>query len=89
MTSATTLLATVEPNHTIKVPTTLPVGEQVLIVRIPSIVALMSDEERRARFAATREALQSAINAKFPKQTPSDAEIVRLVKKARHTINKL
>lgn len=88
MTSATTLLATVEPNHTIKVPSTLPVGEQVLIVRIPSIMALFNDEERRVRFAATREAIQHALDAQFPKQTVSDEEIVRLVKKARRTTNK-
>ena len=88
MTSVTTLLATVEPNHTIKVPTTLPVGEQVLIVRIPSIMALFNDEERRERFAATREAVQHALDAQYPKQALSNEEFVQLVKKARHATNK-
>ena len=83
MTSATTLLATVEPNHTIKVPATLSVGEQVLIVRIPSFMALFNDEERRARFATTREAVQHALETQSAKQSPSNEEIVRLVKRAR------
>ena len=87
MSIATTLIATIEPDHTIKVPAHLPVGEQVLIVRMPSITALLSDDAPRARFAATRKAVQNAIAAKSPGQTLSNDEIVRLVKKARRATN--
>jgi len=87
MISTTTLIATIEPDHTIKVPSHLPVGEQVLVVRIPSITVLLTDENRRNRFAATRKAIQNAIAANFSQQTLSNDEIVRLVKKARRATN--
>jgi hypothetical protein len=78
MTSAAAVIATVESNHTIKVPASLPVGEQVLVMQIPSIATLLSDAARRDRFAATRRAIQSAI--KTHSLAPSNQEIVRLVK---------
>lgn len=61
---ATTLIARIEADHTIKVPTDLPVGEQVLVVRMPSMQALLKDDARRTRFAATRKAIQNAIAAR-------------------------
>ncbi|RIK42037.1 MAG: hypothetical protein DCC55_10130 [Chloroflexi bacterium] len=77
------VVGTVEADHTVKVPADLPVGEQVMIVRLPSIPALLRDPQRRARFAATRAAIQQAIQAGFPKRTLSNDEIVALVKRAR------
>lgn len=83
MSAATTLVATIEPDHTIKLPSHLAVGEQVLIVPLPSIAALLNDAGRRARFAATRKAVQVAMDSAQPAQTISNEEIVQLVKRAR------
>lgn len=44
----TSWVATVEPNHTVRVPTEFSAGEQVLIVPMPSISLLLKDPERRA-----------------------------------------
>jgi hypothetical protein len=82
---ANTLIATIEPDHTIRLPSYLPVGEQVLIVRIPSIDALLNDSSRRTRFAATRKAIQEAMQSYHAPAAPSNAEIVQLVKRARRT----
>lgn len=79
----TSWLATVEPDHTVRVPTEVAAGEQVLIVRMPSISLLLKDPERRARFAATRAAVDKALNASAPTETLSDSQIVDLVKQAR------
>lgn len=83
MRSSTTLYATVEADHTIKVPADLPVGERVMVVRMPSAVDLTGDVARRARFAATRVAIVQAIAEGFPRTTATDEEIVALVKRAR------
>ncbi|MFN8489744.1 MAG: hypothetical protein U0350_19320 [Caldilineaceae bacterium] len=83
MATSATVIATVEPNHTVKVPSTIPVGEQVIVVPLPAIESLIHDAARRARFAATRAAVQQAL-ATRPSQTPlSNQEIVALVKRAR------
>ena len=80
---ANTLIATIEPDHTIKLPAHLPIGEQVVVVRIPSIDALLNDASRRARFAATRKAIYDAMQSKRAIEAPSNEEIVQLVKRAR------
>jgi hypothetical protein len=77
------LIATIEPDHTIKVPKELPVGEKVVIVRIPSIHSLLQDPDRHERFAATRAAIQNAIRLGYPSKEYSDEELVSLVKRAR------
>jgi hypothetical protein len=84
MLTANTLVATIEPDHTIKLPAYLSIGEQVLVVRIPSIDALLNDGSRRARFAATRKAIQAAIQSNLTPNVPSNEEVVQLVKRARH-----
>ena len=83
MNSSTTLYATVEADHTIRVPADLAVGERVMVVRMPSAVDLTGDAARRARFAATRAAIAQAIAEGFPHTAPTDEEIVALVKRAR------
>ncbi|MEZ4866276.1 MAG: hypothetical protein R3C14_33470 [Caldilineaceae bacterium] len=87
MSAANTLVATIEPDHTIKLPSHLAVGEQVLVVPLSSIDALLNDASRRARFAATRKALQEAIQGSYAEQAPSNEEIVQLVKHARRATN--
>jgi len=83
MSATNTLVAIIEPDHTIKLPSYLAVGEQVLVMRISSIAALLNDAGRRARFAATRKAVQEAMDSAQPAQTLSTEEIVQLVKHAR------
>ena len=83
MSSLTTLIATVEADHTVKVPDDLAVGEQVMIVRSPNISALLRDPERRARFAALRAVVRDAAQWKTSDKALSDEEIVALVKQAR------
>ena len=85
MSVANTLIATIESDHTIKLPAYLAIGEKVLVVRFPSINALLNDDERRARFAATRKAVQTAMQSFQASQAPSDEEIVQLVKRARRS----
>lgn len=82
---STTLLATVEPDHTVKVPKSLPVGEQVMIVRIPSASALLNDVEWKRSFMQAREAIRQAVDAGYPRQQVTDEEIVSLVKEARQS----
>ena len=85
MSTANTLVATIEPDHTIRLSSYLAVGEQVLVVPLPSIDALLNDASRRARFAATRKAVQEAMDSAQPAQMPSNEEIVQLVNRARRT----
>lgn len=78
-----THLAVVEADHTVKAPAHLRVGEQVLVVQMPSALELFADAARRSRFAATRQAIQDALHATSATPTLSDKEIVALVKRAR------
>ena len=71
----TTRIATIDNNHKINAPADLPVGEKVMIVRLPLISDLVADPERRARFAATRAALKSAVENYNEAQAPSDEEV--------------
>lgn len=79
----TSWVATVEPNHTVRVPAEVAAGEQVLIVRVPSLTALLSDPERRARFAATRAAIDSDLRREASVENISSEQVVNLVKEAR------
>ena len=80
-----TYVAVVEADHTVKAPSHLQVGEQVLVLRMPSAISLMADATRRRRFAATRQAIQTALHSPSPASDISDEEIVKLVKRARRT----
>lgn len=86
MSTVNTIVATIEADHTIKLPSHLAIGEQVLVVQISSIDALLNDAGRRARFAETRKALQEAIRNSDAHQTPSHEDVVQLVKQARRTL---
>ncbi len=76
-------VATVEADHTVRVPVELATGEQVLIVRVPSIADLLNDRKRRGRFSATRAAIQSALQFGVPQESLSNQQVVNLVKEAR------
>lgn len=83
--SPATIYATVEPDHTIKVPADLPVGARVMVVSVPSLVDMKDDVARRERFAATRAAIARAMVEGFPKTIPTNEEIETLVKSARRS----
>lgn len=78
-----TFIAVVEANHTVKAPPHLRVGEQVLMMRMPSATVLLQDAARRRRFAATRQAIQMALDPSVSAADLSDEEIVALVKRAQ------
>lgn len=79
----TTWIATIDKNHKINAPTDLTIGEKVMIVRLTIVSDLLADPERRARFAATRSALKSAVERYDTTKEPSNEDIVKLVKQAR------
>jgi hypothetical protein len=79
----TTFVSVVEPDHTVKAPSDLKVGERVLMMRLPSISALLEDATRRARFAATRREIGEAMRFAPLSSALTDEDIVGLVRKAR------
>jgi hypothetical protein len=83
MTERTSWIATVAPDHTVKAPAELAIGEKVMLVRLPASDMHVDDPARRARFAATRAAARKAIDAGGDQATLSNEEIVALVKRAR------
>ena len=84
----TTWLATVDADHKIEAPDELKVGARVIMRPAPDFEALLADPERQQRFAATREAIQEAINDERYNSSLTNEEIVALVKKARRHIRK-
>jgi hypothetical protein len=83
MNERTSWIATVEPDHTVKAPAELAVGEKIMLVRLPASDVPVDDPERRARFAATHAAARKAIEAGDEQSILSNEEIVALVKRAR------
>ena len=83
MNLTTAYFAVIEADHTIKAPSDLPVGERVMLVRVPSLGDLQHDPERQSRFTATRQALMLVSEVGTPNPSLSDAEIVALIKRAR------
>ena len=77
-------ITTVDANRTVRIPAEIPTGEQILLVRMPSISSLLNDPERRRRFAATRKALKQAVARDDSADALSNEEIVAMVKRARN-----
>jgi galactokinase len=79
------VLATIEENHTIKVPLDMPVGRKVAVFLIPEETpgetADSEDEARSARFAAALELINEA--AKKPQKEISKEELHALIDEAR------
>ncbi len=85
MSSITTAIAVVEPDRTVKAPPGVEIGSKVLVVPLPSVIELLQDTARRARFAATRRAMREAVRDYADTVSPSDEDIVSLVRRARHS----
>ena len=81
----TTWLATVDADHKIEAPAAIPAGQRVIVAPVPDFEAVLSDPERAADFAAVREAIRAAMNDERYTSTPTNEEIVALVKKARRS----
>jgi hypothetical protein len=76
-----THIATIQPNHTITLPTEMPVGAKVIVIVMPDESAKMDEATRQERFAKTLDAIRFAMKIPLPKIT--DAELNTLVDKAR------
>lgn len=75
-----THIATIRPDHTITLPTEMPVGAKVMVIVMPDEA---NESARKARFAKTIEAIRVAMQ--MPLNKISDAELNALVDKARRT----
>lgn len=85
MSSITTAIAVVEPDRTVKAPPGVEIGSKVLVVPLPSVIELLQDTARRARFAATHRAMREAVRDYADTISLSDEDIVSLVRRARQT----
>ena len=74
-------IATVGPDHTIVLPEDIAVGSTVVVVLMSN--PSEHDNERRARFAATLEAIRAASAADISDPTITDTDLEALIKKAR------
>jgi hypothetical protein len=83
MSSFATTIAVVEPDRTVKAPPGVEVGAMVLVAPMPSMAELLHSAARRARFAATRRAIQEAMRVGSDIGSLSDEDIVSLVRRAR------
>lgn len=87
MSSPTMFISIVEPDHTVKAPSNMTIGTKVIVMPMPSIVELLEDTGRRARFAATHQAVREAIRAHANTPPLTDETILNLVHQARQTIH--
>jgi hypothetical protein len=76
-----THIATIRPDHTITLPTEMPIGAKVMIIVMPDESAKVDERARQERFAKTLEAIRVAMKMPLPKI--SDAKLNALVDKAR------
>jgi len=84
LTSTPAYIVTVSADHTVVLPEEIPVGSQVTITVIPSGARDQQDDAaRHARFGETLAALQSALTIETTPATVSDADLDKLIKKAR------
>jgi hypothetical protein len=83
MTNTTTFTSTIGPNHTIVLPTNLPVGSKVTIT--VSLTQEGSDQEdiRRKHFESVMEAIRVAIAGGFKSPLISNTELKALIKRAQ------
>lgn len=85
MSSPTMFISVVDPDHTVKAPPDMAIGAKVIVVPLPSIVELLQDTVRRARFAATHRAVREAMRTHAHHPSLTDEAIVNLVRRARQS----
>jgi len=69
-----THIATIRHDHTIALPSEMPVGAKVMVIVMPDEI---NEAARKVRFAKTMEAIRVAMQMPLPKIT--DAELNALV----------
>jgi len=80
-------ISVVDPDHTVKAPLDIAIGAKVIVVPMPSIVELLQDTARRARFAATHRAVREALRTHSHPPSLTDESIVNLVRRARQNVH--
>jgi len=78
-----THIATIRPDHTVTLPSEMPVGAKVMIIVMPDESAKIDEVARKERFAKTLDAIRVAMQISLPQI--SDADLNALVDKARKT----
>lgn len=85
MSSPAVFISVVDSDHTVKAPPDVAIGAKVLVVPMPSMMELLQDTARRARFAATHRAVREAISTHSHTPSLTDEAVVNLVRRARQT----
>lgn len=83
MSSPAVFISVVDSDHTVKAPPDVAIGAKVIVVPMPSMMELLQDTARRARFAATHRAVREALRTHTPSLT--DEAVINLVRRARQT----
>jgi hypothetical protein len=83
LTETSAYVAIVGDDHTIILPAEIPVGSRVTITVIPPPSPAQTEDERLARFAATKSAIQNAIKAQHIPPALSASELQALIRAAR------
>ena len=85
MTSTTAAyISTVRPDHTVILPSDVPVGSKVAVVIMSPDENSTAEKARQARFQKMLDAIKAATAAGFTPPALSDAEIDARIERARH-----
>ena len=77
-------IATVDADHTVRLPDSVPAGARVAVV----VIAPVSEgSECKVRFEAALSAVREAIELGYGTKVPSDEDVSRLVDQARKRHN--
>ncbi|MFZ4655472.1 MAG: hypothetical protein ACOYNY_00570 [Caldilineaceae bacterium] len=84
MTSTTAAyISTVRPDHTVVLPSNVPIGAKVAIVIMSPDESNITEKARHARFQKMLDAIKAATAAGFTPPALSDAEIDARIERAR------
>ena len=84
--TTTTYITTISKNHTIDLPTEMPVGATVAVILMPKQVSIIDEAKRHADFQATLEIIRSL--PQQPRAEISDEEFDQLIEEAREAVRK-
>ncbi|MEZ4706836.1 MAG: hypothetical protein R3A44_06510 [Caldilineaceae bacterium] len=83
MTTTSAFFSTVEANHTIVLPNSVPIGAKVAVILLPAESDNDENVMRAARFQQVMNAIRNAINSNYTTPDISDQELNQLIKEAR------
>ena len=78
-------ISTVSADHTITLPTDVPIGTRVAIIIMGPDEIKITEKARHARFQKVLDAIKAAVDSGFTSPTISDEEIDARIERARHT----